>query len=89
MNIAKWMVMVLLAVTLGFGVVVPPHEAQVKMTGEEPVGSVVDVPPRLGRQSPGDQVGVTTYDYQANGCMGQRVAVDDTGQIHVNWMYCG
>jgi len=89
MNLTKWVVMVMLLVTMGFAVVIPQHEAQVKMTGEEPVGPAMDALPRGGRQSPGEQVGVTTYDYQANGCMGQRIAVDDTGQIHVNWMFCG
>jgi len=88
MNVTKWLVMVMLVVTMGFAVVVPNHEPYAKVTGEEPVGPAMDVQPRGGRQSPGEQVGVTTYDFQANGCMGQRIAVDDTGQIHVNWMFC-
>ncbi len=41
------------------------------------------------RQSPGVIVGYTYYDYQRSGGQGQRVVVDDTHQIHVNWMYCG
>jgi hypothetical protein len=41
-----------------------------------------------GRQSPGVQVGTTTYDIQRYGSHGQRLAVDDSGQIHVNWTYC-
>lgn len=42
-----------------------------------------------GIQSPGVQVGTTTYDLQRYGSHGQRIAVDDGGQIHVNWTYCG
>ncbi len=38
--------------------------------------------------SPGEQVGTTYYDLQANGNMGQRVAVDDSNQVYVVWMYC-
>ena len=39
--------------------------------------------------SPGEQVGTTFFDYQANGNMGQRIAVDDSNQVYVVWMYCG
>ncbi len=45
--------------------------------------------PYLGGRSPGEQIGTTTYDYQANGSWGQRLALDDSNQIHVDWMYCG
>ncbi len=38
--------------------------------------------------SPGEQVGNTYFDFQANGNMGQRIAVDDTNQVYVVWMYC-
>jgi len=39
--------------------------------------------------SPGEQVGNTYYDLQANGNMGQRIAVDDSNQVYVVWMFCG
>jgi hypothetical protein len=39
--------------------------------------------------SPGEQVGTTYFDFQANGNMGQRIAVDDSNQVYVVWMYCG
>ncbi len=45
--------------------------------------------PYLGGRSPGEQIGTTTYDYQANGSWGMRLALDDSNQIHVDWMYCG
>ena len=37
-------------------------------------------------QSPGDTLGWTQYDYQANGATGQRVALDSTGGAHVVWL---
>ena len=40
------------------------------------------------RQSPGVQVGETTYELQRHGSHGQRIAVDDSNQIHVNWTHC-
>jgi len=90
MNVTKWLVMVMLLVTMGFAVVIPQHEADVKITGEEAVTIIpVDVPSRPSLLQDGEQVGSTHYESQANGPMGQRIAVDDTGQIHVNWTYCG
>ncbi|MBA7596093.1 hypothetical protein ES703_03062 [subsurface metagenome] len=35
----------------------------------------------------GEQAGVTTYDYQQNGAMGNRIAVDDSGYIQLCWMH--
>lgn len=32
-------------------------------------------------------IGMTTYDYQQNGAMGNRVAVDDQGYVHFSWMH--
>jgi hypothetical protein len=40
-----------------------------------------------GRAGPGDQIGTTAYDYQANGGFGQRIDVDDYGQAHIDWMW--
>lgn len=34
----------------------------------------------------GEQAGTTTYDYQQNGAMGNRVAIDADGNAHICWM---
>jgi hypothetical protein len=34
----------------------------------------------------GYQAGITTHDYQSNGAMGNRIAVDSDGDVHVAWM---
>ncbi|MGB3340594.1 MAG: T9SS type A sorting domain-containing protein [bacterium] len=39
-----------------------------------------------GRQSPGDIIGYTWYEFQANGSFGQRIDVDDLRQAHIVWM---
>ena len=39
-----------------------------------------------GQQSPGDSIGTTWYDFQANGSFGQRIDVDDLRQAHIIWM---
>jgi len=46
---------------------------------------VTPIPMPLTSDSPGDLIGVTTYDYQTNGPMGNKIAVDDFGGIHVVW----
>jgi len=78
--------------SIGFTFVIahPNLKPYPKPTGDEEIfGEVIPYSPG-DRQSPGVQVGVTTYDWQrGGGQQGQRVVVDDTGQIHVNWMYCG
>jgi hypothetical protein len=38
-------------------------------------------------QTAGDQGGITTYDYQSNGAMGNRIAVDADGDVHISWMH--
>jgi len=43
--------------------------------------------PYLGSRGPGDQIGTTAYDYQANGPFGQRILVDDYDQAHIDWMW--
>jgi hypothetical protein len=35
----------------------------------------------------GYQAGITTYDYQSNGAMGNRIAVDADGDVHIVWMH--
>ncbi len=57
------------------------------LTGDEKVVGEV-IPYKGGRQSPGEQIGYTTFDHQANGTFGQRLALDDLNQVHVDWMYC-
>ena len=39
-----------------------------------------------GNRGPGDQIGSTWYDYQANGSYGQRIDVDGNDQAHIDWM---
>ncbi len=39
----------------------------------------------LQYQSPGDSIGMTAWDFQVEGSMGQRIIVDDYGQVHLNW----
>ena len=57
--------------------------------GDEPLQSNAPIPYLDGRQPPGVQIGITTYDYQANGGFGQRLRLDDNGNVHVDWMWCG
>ncbi|MCK4231354.1 hypothetical protein KAX21_00265, partial [candidate division WOR-3 bacterium] len=35
----------------------------------------------------GDKGGVTMYDYQQNGVMGNRIVVDDIGDAQICWMH--
>jgi hypothetical protein len=37
--------------------------------------------------APGDEAGITHYDYQQNGAMGNRVMIGSDGYAHVCWMY--
>ena len=43
--------------------------------------------PGSTRQTPGYQGGITTHDYQQHGAMGNRIAVDATGDVHISWMH--
>ena len=57
------------------------------LRGDEP-NNISDIIPYLGgRQSPGDQIGMTWYEFQANGSYGQRLDVDDLRQAHIVWMW--
>ncbi len=60
-----------------------------KLRGDEPIQSGQPIPYLGGRQSPGVQIGITTYDLQSSGSFGQRLALDDNGNIHIDWMWCG
>jgi len=89
MSIAKWVVVLVLVATVGFAVtprLVDPTPC-VNLVGNEIItGTPI---PYLGGRSPGVQIGITTYDYQANGSFGQRMRMDDNGNLHVDWMWCG
>lgn len=61
-------------------------EPQAKLRGDEKLPSAEIIPYQGGRQSPGDIIGTTAYDFQANGCFGQRLMVDDYENTHINWM---
>jgi len=39
-----------------------------------------------GSRSPGDSIGMTGLEYQANGGCEKRIAVDDSFQVHILWM---
>ncbi len=47
------------------------------------------VPYLGGRQSPGDSIGITWYDLQSNGSYGQRLFVDASNNVHINWTWAG
>lgn len=55
--------------------------------GDEIYPDVGGIPYLGGRQSPGDSIGITWYDEQSNQTHGQRLAVDDFNQTHINWMW--
>jgi hypothetical protein len=61
-------------------------EPEPKLRGDEKLQSAKIIPYFGGRQSPGDIIGTTAYDYQANGGFGQRLMVDDYENTHINWM---
>jgi len=85
-NISKIVIVIALIATNGFSVT--PKRADIEpsenLSGNEIfLGKPI---PCLGSRSPGDQIGTTYYDYQANGSFGQRLDVDDLGQAHIDWM---
>jgi hypothetical protein len=41
---------------------------------------------RSQAQSPGDTIGWTQYDYQSNCATGQRIAIDNSGGVHMVWL---
>ncbi len=55
--------------------------------GDELITPAQIVPYLGGRQSPGDSIGMTWYEYQSSGTFGQRLLVDTYGQAHANWMW--
>ena len=68
-----------------------PIKSYPALTGSEPTPpnatiSYAPTPPGLAIVSPGDTVGWTQYDYQCNASSGNRVAVDNQGNVHFTWM---
>ncbi len=91
MKVVKLFLSIFFITSIDFALVIAGSNLrpQPMPTGDEEIfGEVIPYSPG-DRQSPGVQVGTTTYDSQRFGSHGQRLAVDDSGQIHVNWMYCG
>ncbi|HEC77507.1 MAG TPA: hypothetical protein ENI34_00005, partial [candidate division WOR-3 bacterium] len=88
MLIKRGLVIITLLITAG--VAVTPRKASLepcaRIVGDEPI-THTSVTPYLGGRGPGDQIGTTAYEYQANGSFGQRIMVDDYGQAHINWMW--
>jgi hypothetical protein len=58
-----------------------------KILGNETLNLQKPIPLIDTRTGPGDQIGTTAYDYQANGSFGQRIDVDDYDQAHIDWMW--
>jgi len=62
-------------------------EPCVKWRGDEQITIARPIPYNGVLTGPGDQIGTTAYDYQANGSFGQRLKVDDYTQAHIDWMW--
>ena len=82
---SRLMMVVLFVAVAGFAAVPLDKAACPNVTGDEPITGH-GIPYFGDRQSPGDSIGMTAYDYQANGSSGQRLFVDDLGQAHIDWM---
>jgi len=79
---------IVLIATAGFSLTIKKADTQPcrGIVGDEPL-LAKEIIPYLGGRGPGDQIGTTAYDYQANGGFCQRLVVDDYGQAHINWMW--
>ena len=88
MNSIKRLIVVII-MTMVFGFAVTPRitntQACTNIIGDIPVNSR-SIPYLGNNRGPGDQIGTTWYDYQANGSFGQRIDVDGNGQAHIDWM---
>jgi len=58
-----------------------------KLRGDEHINIKIGPPYTGSRQSPGDQIGTTAYDLQADFSYGQRLMVDGNSQAHIDWMW--
>jgi hypothetical protein len=84
----KWMITVIVIAALGFAVTpkVANLEPCTKIVGDE-ASYGQGIPYLGGSRGPGDQIGITWYDFQANGSYNQRVDIDGDGQAHIDWMW--
>ena len=82
----KWMIAMVVIAALGFAITpkVANLEPCIKTVGDE-VSYTKGVPYLGGSRGPGDIVGQTWYDYQANGSYNQRIDLDASGQAHMDW----
>ncbi len=90
MNIGRWMLVVALMATMGFGFVTSGQIYCEKVTGDEPFSAGRPIPYNGVRQyllGADSIIGFTSYEYQANGGFGQRIRVDDLDQAHIDWMW--
>ncbi len=76
----------LFAISFAFEPAKASLEPLLHLRGDEQISIAVSVPYLAGRQSPGDQIGTTWYDLQADCSYGQRIMVDGYGQAHIDWM---
>ncbi|MBN2620950.1 T9SS type A sorting domain-containing protein [candidate division WOR-3 bacterium] len=85
-----WSIILMVALIAAFGYATQAAKADLEpcrgIVGNEQL-SCRSVIPYIGGRGPGDQVGTTAYDYQANGAYGQRILVDDYAQAHIDWMW--
>lgn len=83
-------IVIMVALITGMGFAISPKKADMRpcqgVVGDEYLSSSRCVIPYLDGRSPGDQIGMTWYDFQANGGYCQRIEVDDNGQAHIDWM---
>lgn len=89
MNIARYMVIIAVIASFGFATQAKVADLNpcVNLRGDEQINTSRPIPYNGMYVGPGDQIGTTAYDYQANGSMGQRIMVDDYGQAHIDWMW--
>ncbi len=85
-DMGKILMVVAIVATMGFSLVIKGGGPYQKLIGNERIANGNPIPYLGGSRSPGDKIGTTWYDYQANGSFGQRIDVDDKGQAHINWM---
>jgi hypothetical protein len=83
---SKITILIVLLISLGFAITIKSRPPCLKLIGDETMQGGYGIPYLGGRQSPGDQIGTTYYDFQANGTFGQRIKVDDGDQGHIDWM---
>lgn len=58
-----------------------------RITNPDPSGEAKEYEAPLLVPAAGEQAGTTTYDFQQNGAMGNRIAVDASGNAHLSWTH--